>query len=164
MQECGTQKRTQPGPPSESAGSVATGTRNGCVSGQPQVRVQLCPPAAFPRPVCNLSYVLPEVMYFHRENPGLRWGWGLPRKEVHRVGGENDPAAPRATASGLLEESSSAQSRALQSPPSAPARHLLPGDRGHSSSGAKLCLSSHTTPSSQVPRPLSGQTPATVSG
>ena len=62
------------------------GTRNGCVSGQPQVRVQLCSPAASPRPVCNLSYVLPEVMYFHRENPRLRWGWGLPRKEVQRVG------------------------------------------------------------------------------
>lgn len=62
------------------------------------------------------------------------------------MGGENDLAAPGATAPGLLEGSRSARSQAFQSPPSAPARHLLPGESGFSRGRARRCLSSHTTP------------------
>lgn len=50
--------------------------------------------AASPRPVCSLSEISPKVIYSHREKPGLQRGWGMRGEEAHRVGRENDPAAP----------------------------------------------------------------------
>lgn len=135
------QEKNSAWPHSESAGLAAMGTHSGCVSGQSQGRGRVCTPALPPpglSAICRrfcLKFSIPTG------RGQVYTGPGPPGEDVHRVGRENDPAAP--------------SELSISVPP------MLLGERGHSRGRARQCLSSHD-PQQPRPKAFSCQTPATV--